>query len=74
MELPEKRCPSCLDQFERDPDQRQEYLEKENVRLKGLAVRLSETVLRLVMRKKGRLIFHAATRETDRHREPNANR
>jgi len=52
MELREKRCPSCLDQFERDTDPRQEYLEKENVRLKSLVVRLSETVIRLVMRKK----------------------
>jgi hypothetical protein len=52
MEPPEKGHPSCLDQFERNTDQTQEALKKENIRLKDLVVRLSETVIRLVMGKK----------------------
>jgi hypothetical protein len=50
--LAEKRRPSCLDQFERETDRTQEDFEKENTRLKELVVRLSETVMRLVVAKK----------------------
>jgi hypothetical protein len=49
---PEKRRPSSLDQFERDEELTQEYLRKENNRLKDLVVRLCEAVIRLVTGKK----------------------
>ena len=52
MEPPEKRQPTCLDQFERNTDQTNEALKKENIRLKDLVVRLSEAVIRLVIGKK----------------------
>jgi hypothetical protein len=49
---PEKRRPSSLDQFERDENLALESLRKENHRLKDLVVRLSEAVIRFVVRKK----------------------
>jgi hypothetical protein len=49
---PEKRPPSSHHQFELDKDLTQEALKKENIRLKDLVVRLSETVIRLVVGKK----------------------
>lgn len=49
---PEKKCSSSLDQLERDTDRTHEALQKENIRLKDLVARLSETVIRLVVGKK----------------------
>jgi hypothetical protein len=54
MEKPpsEKTRRPSLDRFERDTDRTYEALKKENIRLKDLVVRLSETVMRLVLGKK----------------------
>ena len=46
-----KEPPSCLDQFGRYEKRSLEALKGENTRLKDLVVRLSETVVRLVMEK-----------------------
>lgn len=49
---PEKGPRRCHAQFDFDKDRTQEALKKENIQLKDLVVRLSETVIRLVMGKK----------------------
>jgi hypothetical protein len=50
----EKKTPSCLDQFDRDDglNGSLESLERKKSWLKDLAVRLSQTIIRLVARNK----------------------